>query len=138
MRFEADISAVTIRGGSSVNTKNLGTWPAGLNNELKIINPDEMKNLTANTVYRIYTVVQPPFIMRDENAPKGFKGYCIDLIDEIAKIVNFDYDIKEVEDAKFGNMNDKGDWNGIVRKVSEGARQTKLLSWFFLIGLSRS
>lgn len=45
--------------------------------------------------------------MRDENAPKGFKGYCIDLIDEIAKIVGFDYDIKEVEDQKFGNMNDK-------------------------------
>lgn len=56
---------------------------------------------------RVYTVVQAPFIMRDENAPKGFKGYCIDLIDEIAKIVGFDYDIKEVEDQKFGNMNDK-------------------------------
>jgi glutamate receptor, ionotropic, invertebrate len=108
MRFDADIQAVTIRGGASVNTKNLGVWPAGLNNELKIAAIDDMKNLTANTVYRIYTVVQPPFIMRDENAPKGFKGYCIDLIDEIAKIVGFDYDIKEVEDGKFGNMDEKG------------------------------
>lgn len=49
-------------------------------------------------------MVQAPFIMRDENSPKGFKGYCIDLIDEIAKIVNFDYDIKVVEDGKFGDM----------------------------------
>lgn len=46
--------------------------------------------------------MQPPFIIRDENAPKGFKGYCIDLINEIAQIVQFDYDIKEVEDNKFG------------------------------------
>lgn len=117
MKYEADIHAVTIRGGASVNTKNLGSWTAGLNNDLKIAAIDEMRNLSANTVYRIYTVAQAPFIIRDENSPKGFKGYCIDLIDEIAKIVGFDYDIKEVEDGKFGNMNEKGEWNGVVRKL---------------------
>lgn len=68
-------------------------------------------------LYRIYTVVQAPFIIKDENAPKGFKGYCIDLINEIAQIVGFDYDIKEVDDKKFGNMNEKGEWNGVVRKL---------------------
>lgn len=117
MKFEADIHAVTIRNGASVNTKSLGTWTAGLTSELKINAVDDMKNLTAKVVYRIYTVVQAPFIMKDENTPKGFKGYCIDLIDEIAKNVDFDYDIKEVEDGKFGNMNEKGEWNGIVRKL---------------------
>ena len=45
--------------------------------------------------------------MRDPTAPKGFKGYCIDLIDEIANIVKFDYEIREVEDRKFGNMDEK-------------------------------
>jgi glutamate receptor, ionotropic, invertebrate len=74
MKYEADINAVTIRSGASVNTKSLGTWTAGLNNELKINAVDDMRNLTANIVYRIYTVVQPPFIMKDENAPKGYKG----------------------------------------------------------------
>lgn len=52
MKFEADIHAVTIRGGASVNTKNLGSWTAGLNNDLKINAIDDMKNLSANTVYR--------------------------------------------------------------------------------------
>jgi hypothetical protein len=42
--------------------------------------------------------------MRDQKSPKGFKGFCIDMIDEIAKIVNFDYDIQEVEDGKFGDI----------------------------------
>jgi len=55
--------------------------------------------------------------MRDETAPKGYKGYCIDLIDEIAGIVHFDYTIQEVEDGKFGNMDEKGEWNGIVKKL---------------------
>ena len=117
MKFEADINAVTIRGGASVSTKLLGTWTAGLNNELKIAAIEEMKNMTADIVYRVYTVVQPPFIIRDESAPKGFRGYCIDLIDAIAEIVKFDYEIKEVEDQKFGSMNEKGEWNGVVRKL---------------------
>lgn len=39
----------------------------------------------------------------------GFKGYCIDLIDEIAKTNGFDYTIIEVEDGKFGNLNEKVD-----------------------------
>lgn len=71
LKFEADINAVTIRGGASVNTKILGTWTAGLNNELKVGSIEEMRNMTADVVYRIYTVVQPPFIIRDESAPKG-------------------------------------------------------------------
>uniref|UniRef100_A0A8D8MDM1 Glutamate receptor ionotropic, kainate 3 n=1 Tax=Culex pipiens TaxID=7175 RepID=A0A8D8MDM1_CULPI len=117
MKFDMDISAVTIRGGASVSTKTLGKWEAGLDNPLRIANEGDMKNLTADIVYRVYTVVQEPFIFRDPSAPKGFKGYCIDLLDEIAKIVKFDYEIKAVEDGKFGNMNEKGEWNGIVRKL---------------------
>nr|QGW50660.1 ionotropic receptor 18 [Propsilocerus akamusi] len=117
MKFDVDIHAVTIRGGASVNTRNLGSWTAGLENPLQIQNEEDIKNLTADVVYRVYTVVQAPFIMKDETAPKGYKGYCIDLIDEIAKIVKFDYEIKEVEDGKFGNMNEKGEWNGVVRKL---------------------
>lgn len=52
MKFETSIHAVSIRGGASVNTKSLGTWTAGLTNALNIDAIDDMKNLTANTVYR--------------------------------------------------------------------------------------
>ncbi|XP_001356575.4 ionotropic receptor 25a [Drosophila pseudoobscura] len=117
MKFEMDINVLQIRGGSSVNSKSIGTWTAGLDTPLTVKDEEQMKNLTADTVYRIYTVVQPPFIMRDETAPKGYKGYCIDLINEIAAIVHFDYTIQEVEDGKFGNMDEKGEWNGIVKKL---------------------
>lgn len=55
--------------------------------------------------------------MRDEKSEKGFKGYCIDLLDEISKILKFEYVIQEVEDKKFGNMDENGEWNGIVRKL---------------------
>lgn len=57
MKFEMDINAVTIRGGASVNTKSLGSWTAGLDNPLNIQNDVDIKNLTADVVYRVYTVV---------------------------------------------------------------------------------
>lgn len=117
MKFDMDINSVAIRGGASVNTKTLGTWVSGLDSTISVKNDNEMKNLTADVIYRIYTVIQPPFVIKDKDAPKGYKGYCIDLIDEIAKIVKFDYTIVEVEDGKFGNMNENGEWNGIVRKL---------------------
>ncbi|XP_040162436.1 ionotropic receptor 25a [Anopheles arabiensis] len=117
MKFDMDINAVSIRSGASVNTHSLGTWEASLNAPINVANEAEIKNLTADVVYRVYTVVQAPFIMRDPTAPKGFKGYCIDLLNKIAEIVEFDYEIREVEDGKFGNMNENGEWNGIVRKL---------------------
>lgn len=43
MKYDADINAVTIRNGASVNTKSLGTWLAGLNNNLKINAVDDMR-----------------------------------------------------------------------------------------------
>lgn len=60
---------------------------------------------------------QPPFIIRDETVEKGYKGYCVDLLDEIASLVKFEYTIQEVEDKRFGSMDDNGEWNGIVRKL---------------------
>lgn len=55
--------------------------------------------------------------MVDPTAPKGFKGYCIDLLEEIADILHFDYTIQLEESGQFGSVNDEGEWNGIVRKL---------------------
>lgn len=57
MKFDMDISSVSILGGASVNTKNLGSWRAGLSSPLSIVETEDMKNLTADVVYRVYTVL---------------------------------------------------------------------------------
>lgn len=57
MKFDMEISAVSVQGGSSVSTKNLGNWTAGLSSLLAIRNEPDMKNFTAAVVYRVYTVV---------------------------------------------------------------------------------
>lgn len=57
MKFDMDISVVSVQGGSSVSTKNLGNWTAGLTSPIIVKSDDDMKNFTAAIVYRVYTVV---------------------------------------------------------------------------------
>lgn len=59
-----------------------------------------------------------------------FEGYCIDLLKELAHILGFSYEIRLVEDGKYGAQDDKGQWNGMIKElidhVSEaGAQGTK-------------
>ncbi|CAH1134853.1 unnamed protein product [Ceutorhynchus assimilis] len=117
MEFPMALAAVYIRSSASDKSIQLGVWQAGFDNNLTLNSPKDMSNYTADVVYKIVTVVQKPFIYRDEKAPKGFKGYCIDLIDQIANILHFDYEIEAVADGMFGNMDEKGNWNGIIKDL---------------------
>jgi len=57
--------------------------------------------------------------MLDEAAPKGYKGYCIDMFNEIAELGKFDYEIVSQEttfgDIAYGENGDK--WDGVVKKL---------------------
>jgi len=47
-----------------------------------------------------------------------FKGFCIDLLKEIAKMLKFDYVIKLVDDNKYGApVGLNGEWNGMVGEL---------------------
>lgn len=81
MKFEMDINVLQIRGGNSVNTKSIGTWTAGLDSPLVVKDEDIMKNLTADTVYRIFTVVvgYPSFII--------FVSFALTLFKSINQLI---------------------------------------------------
>jgi len=47
-----------------------------------------------------------------------FEGFCVDLLDEISKILHFNYTIKPVDDGKYGApVGPKNEWNGMVREL---------------------
>jgi len=47
-----------------------------------------------------------------------FQGYCVDLLDEISKILKFNYTIKPVDDGKYGApVGPKNEWNGMVGEL---------------------
>uniref|UniRef100_A0A4W5QAU7 Ionotropic glutamate receptor L-glutamate and glycine-binding domain-containing protein n=1 Tax=Hucho hucho TaxID=62062 RepID=A0A4W5QAU7_9TELE len=70
-----------------------------------------------------------------------FEGYCIDLLRELSAILGFRYEVRLVEDGKYGALEEStGQWNGMVRElidhVSRGRRSGLLswLPWWLLVG----
>lgn len=49
-----------------------------------------------------------------------YEGYCIDIIKEIAGILEFKYIIKLVDDGVHGRKNERGEWNGMIKELIEG------------------
>lgn len=61
-----------------------------------------------------------------------FEGYCIDLLRELSGILGFRYELRLVEDGKYGALDEStGQWNGMVRElmdhVSRAEHQTRPL-----------
>ncbi len=50
--------------------------------------------------------------------PNRYEGYNIDLIDEISKILGFNYSVQIVADGSYGSYNAKTDtWNGMIGEL---------------------
>ncbi|KAF5277632.1 hypothetical protein FQA39_LY06125 [Lamprigera yunnana] len=113
MNFSMDIKAINIFNNKINKSKTLGTWNVN-SSSLNLNDADALKIYGAAKVYQIVTVIQPPFIYKDENHTKGYSGYCIDLIDEIVKELQFDYEIRAVSN-KFGTMDKRNQWNGVIK-----------------------
>lgn len=49
-----------------------------------------------------------------------FEGYCIDLLQKLSEILGFKYEIRLVEDGKYGVKEDTTQqWNGMVRELMD-------------------
>lgn len=46
-----------------------------------------------------------------------FKGFAVDLMEEIANMLDFRYELYLVPDGKFGSRLPDGDWNGMIGEV---------------------
>lgn len=49
--------------------------------------------------------------------PKRYKGFSIDVLDALAKILGFKYDIYQVSDSKYGSQLTNGTWNGMIGEL---------------------
>ena len=46
-----------------------------------------------------------------------YSGYCIDLIKELQKLMQFQYELYEAPDGQYGRMNENTEWNGLVKEL---------------------
>ena len=66
-----------------------------------------------------------PFTMEKKEIHKykgndRYEGFCVDLVAEIGKLLNFNFDLYLVPDGKFGAKNEDGEWNGVIRELLNG------------------
>jgi ABC-type amino acid transport substrate-binding protein len=81
----------------------------------------------SNKNFKIVSKRSEPFFMvintTGEEPLEGnarYKGYLVDLINELQKIMNFTYELEEIHDNEYGSLNAKtNQWNGIVKHLIE-------------------
>lgn len=57
----------------------------------------------------------------DSSSPSGYRGFCIDLLDEIARAKGFNYTIYRVNTyGKYDKQN--GTWNGVMAELINRVR----------------
>ena len=50
-----------------------------------------------------------------------FEGFVIDIIDEISKLLGFNYIVQMVYDNNYGNLNQEtGMWDGMIKELLDG------------------
>ncbi|KAG5445604.1 Serine/threonine-protein kinase grik2 [Clonorchis sinensis] len=89
----------------------------------------EMQTELKGKVLRITTKEEKPYMMYKGNVssgepkstdPKDWRGFCIDLLNEIGKELNFTYTINLVPDSTYGNakiIDGEEVWDGMVQEL---------------------
>ncbi|XP_016297622.1 glutamate receptor ionotropic, delta-1-like isoform X1 [Sinocyclocheilus anshuiensis] len=101
------------------DVKRLAMWDSdrGLNGSLRENRAEHgMQGITLKVV----TLLEEPFVMVAENIlgqPKRYKGFSIDVLDALAKILGFKYEMYQVADGKYGSPQANGSWNGLIGEL---------------------
>lgn len=71
--------------------------------------------------------------------PKRYKGFSVDVLDALAKILGFKYDMYQVGDGKYGTALPNGSWNGMIGElISKVGLALWVFFLFFFISISLS
>ncbi|XP_072334163.1 probable glutamate receptor [Scyliorhinus torazame] len=80
----------------------------------ELVRDREKRQLSEQTVM-VTTILQSPFIMAK---PTGdLEGFCIDLLQLLAKRLKFNYEIKLVKDGFYGTRLENGNWTGLLGEL---------------------
>lgn len=60
-----------------------------------------------------------------------YEGYCIDLLEELAKILKFTYEIYPSPDGFYGAETENGTWDGMIGELI--SKVCKIICNFFVL-----
>ncbi|XP_064635760.1 glutamate receptor ionotropic, kainate 3-like [Lineus longissimus] len=113
----------THTGPDGVTTmKKVATWTEGNLTVPAELFPNTFSSLNKRELI-VATREATPFIFRGADLEPPFvqfTGFCVDILDELAKQYNFSYKMVESIDGKWGAPNEDGSWNGLIGMVIRG------------------
>ncbi|XP_022613138.1 glutamate receptor ionotropic, kainate 5-like [Seriola dumerili] len=103
--------------------KEIGTWYS--NNTLAMNSTSLDLNASetlANKTLIVTTILENPYVMRKSNyqdfqGNDQYKGFCVDMLRELADILKFSFKIKLVDDGLYGAPEPNGSWTGMVGEL---------------------
>ncbi|XP_044756675.1 ionotropic receptor 25a-like [Coccinella septempunctata] len=119
MNFEMSLNLVNFSRGVVSSVIPIGYWLSGFASKIRVVNKEQFDSFHSVLTYRVVVAEQTPFIFRDENHPKGYNGYCIDLMDKIGEILKFEYEVILATNNEFGHMDENGHWNGLIKDLMD-------------------
>ncbi|XP_035687429.1 glutamate receptor ionotropic, kainate 2-like isoform X2 [Branchiostoma floridae] len=122
-RTTFQLNVINVREQSKAQRLGFWTPDKGLNmteeKKGRAVSPGSLRNRT----FVVTTRLEPPFVMFKRDWTSGgdnlFEGYCMDLLDELSKMLGFKYRVSLVPDANYGFENEDGVWDGMVRELME-------------------
>ncbi|XP_044215191.1 glutamate receptor ionotropic, kainate 2 isoform X5 [Thunnus albacares] len=125
LRTDFDLDVISLK---EEGLEKIGTWdpPSGLNmTDNQKGKTTNVSDSLSNRSLIVSTILEEPYVMfKKSDKPlygnDRFEGYCIDLLRELANILGFTYEIRLVEDGKYGAQDENtGQWNGMVKELMD-------------------
>ncbi|XP_077787971.1 glutamate receptor ionotropic, kainate 3 isoform X3 [Podarcis muralis] len=122
LRTDFDLDIISLKEDG---LEKVGVWSPSDGLNITEISRRQGPNVTDSLTNRsliVTTVLEEPFVMfiKSDTVLSGndrFEGYCVDLLREVSRILGFSYEIRVVEDGKYGAQDEKGQWNGMIREL---------------------
>ncbi|XP_076075595.1 glutamate receptor-like isoform X1 [Mytilus galloprovincialis] len=110
----------SVENGLINKWKYMGSWSekTGISmKQFKLFGNDFLD--FGNATLKVAAVPLDPmvFFNTDENNKTTYTGLCIDILDQLALKLNFNYEIVTPADNAYGSLEDDGTWNGMVGMV---------------------
>jgi len=104
--------------------KKVGAWTRGekLRDHTKSSFDEFGLQAIKNKTLKVSIALTSPYVMYRPNYTElsgndRYEGYCVDLMNKLARKLQFKFVLKEVADGQYGKINPNGSWTGMVREL---------------------
>ncbi|XP_048452663.1 glutamate receptor ionotropic, kainate 2 [Rhincodon typus] len=124
LRTDFDLDVISLK---EEGLEKVGTWETSSGLNMTENRKGKTANITdslSNRSLVVTTILEEPYVMfKKSDKPlygnSRFEGFCIDLLKELSNILGFTYEVRLVDDGRYGVQDEKGQWNGMVRELMD-------------------